>query len=52
MGQDIFSQETQILAAAKKISEADGVSSDAYTELVGHYSKLLRTTKKNYQAER
>ena len=46
MGQDIFSQETEILAAAKKISEADGVSLDAYAELVGHYSKLLRTTKK------
>ena len=46
MEHDIFSQETKILAAAKKISEADGVSSGAYTELVGHYSKLLRTTKK------
>ena len=46
MEHDIFSQGTKILAAAKKISEADGVSPGAYTELVGHYSKLLRTTKK------
>jgi len=46
MEHDIFSQETKILAAAKKLSEDAGVSPEAYTELVGHYSKLLRTTKK------
>ena len=46
METDIFGQETKILAAAKQLVEDGQTSPETYTELLNHYSKLLRTTKR------
>ena len=46
MDTNIFSQETAVLNAAKKKSEAGDAGKDEYKALVENYSKLLRTTKR------
>ncbi|MEL0191543.1 MAG: adenylate/guanylate cyclase domain-containing protein [Halieaceae bacterium] len=46
METDIFGQETKILAAAKQLVEDGQTSPETYTELLNHYGKLLRTTKR------
>ena len=46
METDIFGQETKILAAAKQLVEDGQTSPEKYTELLNHYGKLLRTTKR------
>ena len=46
MDTNIFSQETEVLANAKKINESGKAGKPEYNKLVGDYSKLLRTTKR------
>ena len=46
MDTNIFSQETEVLANAKKINESGKAGKSEYNKLVGDYSKLLRTTKR------
>ena len=46
MDTNIFSQETEVLANAKKINESGKAGQSDYNKLVGNYSKLLRTTKR------
>ena len=51
MDTNIFSQETEVLANAKKINESGKAGKSEYNKLVGDYSKL-QNNEKNNKAER
>ena len=46
MTSDIFDQEAATLAKFKQLKEKNEWSGDDFGDLINHYGKLLRTTKR------